>query len=46
MIKVNIKIDTDQTMEIGECHTEVELSTDRIIEEGCNIITIIEVNLG
>ena len=45
MIKVNIKIDTDQTVEIGECHIEVELSMDRIIEEGHNIITIIEVML-
>ena len=30
MIKVNIKIDMDQMVQIGECHTEVELSTDRI----------------
>ena len=43
MIKVNIKIDTDQTVGIGECHIEVELSMNRIIEEGDNIITIIEV---
>ena len=46
MIKVNIKIDTDQTVEIGECHIEVELSMDRIIEEGCNMIKITEVTLG
>ena len=46
MIKVNIKIDIDQIVEIGECHIEVELSTDRIIEEGPNMITIIEVTLG
>ena len=45
MIKVNIKIDTDQTVEIGECHIEVELSMYSIIEEGHNIITIIEVML-
>ena len=46
MIKANINIDTDQIVEIGECHLEVELSTDRIIEEGCNMSTIIEVMLG
>ena len=46
MIKVNIKIDTDQIVEIGECYLEVELSTDRIIEEDCNMITIVEVTLG
>ena len=45
MIKVNIKMDTDQTVGIGECHIEVEISMDRIIEEGNNIITIIEVML-
>ena len=33
-------------MEIGECHTGVELSMDRVIEEGPNMITIIEVMLG
>ena len=41
----NIKIDTDLTVEIGECHIEVELSTDRIMEEGHKMITIIEVTL-
>ena len=46
MIKANIKIDTGQIVEIGECHLEVELSMDRIIEECCNMITIIEVTLG
>ena len=46
MIKVNIKIDIDQIVEIGECHIEAELSTDRIIEEGHNMITIIEMTLG
>ena len=45
MIKANIKIDTDKIVEIGECHLEVEISTDRLIEKGCNI-TIKEVNLG
>ena len=29
-------------MEIGECHLEVELSMDRILEEGHNMLTIIE----
>ena len=42
MIKVIIRIDTDQTVEIEECHIEVDLS----IEEGCNTITNIEVTLG
>ena len=46
MIKAYIKIDTDQIMEIGECHLEVEFSTDRVIEEGHNMLTIIEVTLG
>ena len=46
MIKVNIKIDTDQTVEIGECHIEVELSMDIIIEEYYNMITIIKDTLG
>ena len=39
-------MDTDQIVEIGECHIEVDLSTDRIVEEGYNMITIIEVSLG
>ena len=46
MIKVKIKIDSDQTVEIGECHVEVDLSMNRIIGEGCNMITIIKVTLG
>ena len=29
-----------------ECHIEVEVSMDRITEEGCNMITILEVTLG
>ena len=32
-------------MEIGECHTESQLNMDKVIEEGCNMITIIEVTL-
>ena len=43
MIKVNIKIDTDQTVEIKEYHIELELSIDRIIGEGHSMITIIDV---
>ena len=46
MIKANIKIDKNQIVEIGECHIEVEHSTDRTIEEGCSMITITEVTLG
>ena len=46
MIKANIKIDIVQIVEIGKCHIEVELSMNRIIEEGCNMTTTIEVTLG
>ena len=46
MIKANINIDTDQIVEIRECHLEVELSTDGITEEGHNMIKIIEMTLG
>ena len=42
MIKVDIKIGIDQTVELGECHIEVELSMDKTIEEGHNMIKIIE----
>ena len=31
---------------VGECHIEVELSMDKIIEEGHSMIKITEVNLG
>ena len=34
MIKIDIKIATDPTVEIGKCHIEVELSMHEIIEEG------------
>ena len=40
MIKVIIKIGIDQIVEIGEHHSEKEVSMDRIIEEGCNILII------
>ena len=36
---------TDETVEIGEYHTEVELSMDKIMMEGHSIIKIIEVIL-
>ena len=45
MIKANIKTDTDQIVQTGDCHLEMELSTDRIPEEGHNMITIIKVTL-
>ena len=48
MMKANIKIGTDQIVEIGECHLEVEPSTDRILEEGHKILKecrIIEVKI-
>ena len=46
MIRVIIRIDKDQIVEIGECHLGVDLNMDRIIEEGCNMLTIIEMFLG
>ena len=46
MIRANIKIDTSKIIEIEECHIEVELSMDKIIEEGSNMIIIIEMTLG
>ena len=46
MIKAIIRIDTDQIVEIGECHLGIELNMDRIIEEGHNILTIIEMTSG
>ena len=45
MIKIDIKIDTDQTVEIGECHIEVESGLDKTIEEGHSMIKITEVTL-
>ena len=41
MIKEIITIGIDQIVEIGEHHLEVEVSTDKIIEEGCNILILI-----
>ena len=46
MIKIDNKIGINQTVEIAECHIEVELSVDKTIEEGCIMIKIIEVTLG
>ena len=45
-IKAIITVDTDQIVVIGEFHLGVELSMDRIIEEGCNMLKIIEMTLG
>ena len=41
-----IRIDRDQIVVIGECPLGVELSMNRIIEEGCNMLIIIEMTLG
>ena len=41
MIKVIITIDSDQILVIGKCHLGVELSMDRIIGEGPNMLIII-----
>ena len=46
MIRVIIRIDSDEIVEIGEHHSEVEVSTDRVIEEGCNMLILIEMTLG
>ena len=43
MIKIDIKINTDQTVEIAECHKEVELSMDKTTEEGGSTIKVTEV---
>ena len=41
IIKVIIRIDIDQIVELGECHLGVELSTDRIIEKDHHIQVIL-----
>ena len=46
VFKVIIRIDSNQIMDIVECHLEVELSMDKVIEEGGNMLTIIETILG
>ena len=43
IIKIDINVGIDQTVLIGECHIEVEVSMDKITEEGCSMIKIIEV---
>ena len=46
IIKIDIKVGIDQRVVIGECHIEVELSMDSILEEGYSMIKITEVILG
>ena len=46
MISVIIRIDLGQIAEIGEHHTEIEVSMDRIMEEGCNMLILIQMTLG
>ena len=46
MIRVIMRIGTDQIVEIGEHHLEVELSMDRIIEEDHSMLLTIEMTLG
>ena len=46
MIKVGTRRDTDLTVVIEECHFGVELGMDRIIEEDCSMLIIIEMTLG
>ena len=45
MIKTDIKIGIDQTMVTGQCHIEVELSMDKILEEDCTMIKILDIIL-
>ena len=45
MVRVIIKIDVDKVVEIEELCLEVEVSTDRIIEKGHNMLTSIEMIL-
>ena len=46
MIKAIIRMDTDQIVVREECHLWVELGVDTIMEEGCNMLIIIEMTLG
>ena len=46
IMKIDTKVGIDQTVVIGECHIEVELSMHKIIEEGHSMIKITEVILG
>ena len=46
MITIDTKIGLDQAVVIGECHIVVELSIDKILEEGHSMIKITEVIIG
>ena len=46
MTKVTTRPETDLTVVTEECHLEVEVSMDRIIEEYHSILTVIEMTLG
>ena len=46
MIRVIIRIDLDQIVEIGELCSEVEVHTDRIIEKGHKMLIPIQMILG
>ena len=46
ILRVIIKGDTHQIVETEGYQSEVEDSTDRIIEENCNMLIIIEITLG
>ena len=43
IIKIDTKVDVDQTVEMGECHIEAELSRATIIEKGHSMVKITEV---
>ena len=46
IIRLIVRIDTDQIVEIGEHHLQVGFSIDRVIKEGCNMLVTIEMTLG
>ena len=46
MIRVIIRIYINQIVQIGKHDSEVEFSMDRIIDEGPNMLIIIEMTLG
>ena len=46
MTRLIIKIDIDQILEIEGHHSEVEVSTDRMIGEEHNMSILIEMTLG
>ena len=45
IIKIDMKVGIDQTVAIGECHIEEEVSMDKTLEEGHSAIKIMEVTL-